>query len=64
MNHCPATIPAEPPPKEIQDRSELHITNLECQQVDDVAKWYAGVKKWKPVGSDVGPCCGRSAASR
>ncbi len=49
VNEClpkdPALAPnGQLPP--IPDRKELHITNLECQQVEDVAQWYAGVKQW------------------
>lgn len=30
----------------ISKRKDLHVTNLECQQVDDVSQWYALVKQW------------------
>ena len=32
--------------KHIAKRKDLHITNLECQQADDVSQWYAVVKQW------------------
>jgi len=33
----------------IARRKELHITNLECQQMDEVSQWYQMVKKWDPT---------------
>ena len=47
-----------PPPKAddpaipIPDRNELHITNLECQQVEDVSQWFGGMKQWHQEGAD------------
>ncbi len=38
------SLPQDDPnkvPDKIWDRNEVHITNLECQQVDDLAKWFA-----------------------
>ena len=32
----------------ISARDELHVTSLDCQQVDDVSTWYAGAKRWDP----------------
>ena len=32
--------------KEISDREELYITNLDCQRTEDVSEWYSGVKQW------------------
>ena len=32
--------------KPIEERDELHITNLECRQVADLSQWFAGVKKY------------------
>ncbi len=33
-------------PEDIDERAELHITNLDCQRVEDLAVWYGGVKHW------------------
>ena len=38
------------PPKNVRYRNELHITSLECQQVDDVSKWFDWAKKWYEAG--------------
>ncbi len=49
INEClPTNLALKPgdPLPPIPDRKELHITNLECQQVEDVSQWYAGVKQW------------------
>jgi len=49
VNECLPTSPALKPNQQlppIPERRELHITNLECQQAEDVATWYAGVKQW------------------
>ncbi len=41
-------------PDKIYDRNEVHITNLECQQVDDLSKWFAAVKQYyAPLGGTV-----------
>ena len=40
--------PKKPPP--VEDRYELHVTSLECQQVDDVSKWFDWAKKWYEAG--------------
>jgi type IV pilus assembly protein PilM len=45
-----ACLPSDPPPKPdekpkpISDRNELHITNIDCQPMEDVSSWWAGVK--------------------
>ena len=60
-----ACLPSDPPRKPdeaaavpIAERKELHVTNLDCQQVDDVSQWYAGVKQWDTPVTDAG---GRAA---
>ena len=45
----PSRKPEGPPCRHILARDELHVTSLDCQQVDDVSTWYAGVKKWDPT---------------
>jgi len=60
-----------PPPKAgdpaipIPDRNELHITNLECQQVEDVSQWFVGMKQWHQEGADAAdkPAGGAPAAA-
>ncbi len=52
INEC---LPSDPPRKaderlppdaeRISESNELHITNLECQWLEDVSKWYAVVKQ-------------------
>ena len=32
--------------EDIARRDELHITSIDCQQVDDPVSWYASVKQW------------------
>jgi type IV pilus assembly protein PilM len=44
----------------IARRRDLHISNLDCQQVEDVSQWYAGVKQWDEAASDAG---GRAAGN-
>ncbi|MGD0900930.1 MAG: type IV pilus assembly protein PilM [Thermoguttaceae bacterium] len=48
----------DPPPKEkespaerIARRQQLHVTYVDCQQVDDVARWFAAVKVYLPQGA-------------
>jgi type IV pilus assembly protein PilM len=41
--------------KEITERNQLHVTNVDVQQVDDAAKWYAAVKAYFPQGSGAAP---------
>lgn len=36
----------------ISKRTELHVTNIDCQQVEDVAPWYATVKRFEDTASD------------
>ncbi len=44
INQC---LPYEPPPKAdekpipIPERNELHVTNIDCQHLEDVSIWYA-----------------------
>ena len=64
VNGC---LPSDPPRKAgddapampIAERKELHITNLDCQQVEDVSQWYAGVKQWDTPVADAGSCRAR-----
>ncbi|MGO9108787.1 MAG: type IV pilus assembly protein PilM [Thermoguttaceae bacterium] len=48
----------------IMHRKEMLITNLDSQQVDDVAKWFAAVKQWysKIDGAPGAPPVGESSA--
>jgi type IV pilus assembly protein PilM len=42
---------SKPPPKDVAERNQVQITNIDCQQVDDLSKWFAGVKPWYvPLG--------------
>ncbi|MEN6457679.1 MAG: pilus assembly protein PilM [Thermoguttaceae bacterium] len=42
--------PATPIVTRIALREQLHVTSIECQQVEDVSVWYNGVKEWdKPA---------------
>ena len=34
------------PAKDVSDREQVHITNIDCQQVEDAAKWFGVVKQW------------------
>ena len=43
--------PRRPMAARISARDELHVTSLDCQQVDDVSTWYAGVKRWDPTAA-------------
>jgi type IV pilus assembly protein PilM len=49
-----AVLPTDPPRKAdapalpISERKELHITNVDCQQMEDVGAWYAVAKQWNP----------------
>ncbi|MGA2031421.1 MAG: pilus assembly protein PilM [Thermoguttaceae bacterium] len=54
INQC---LPRDRQPvKQIADSAQLHITNIDCQQADDLAKWFAGVKKWyQPLSSEGSP---------
>jgi type IV pilus assembly protein PilM len=42
----PSSTDPETLRKEIMDRDQLVITNIDSQQVDDVSKWFALVKPW------------------
>ncbi len=53
VNRCLPPYVAPPPedPKapiaaRISARNELHVTSLDCQQMDDVSTWYAGARRW------------------
>ena len=35
----------EPPP--IDERNELHVTNIDCQHLDDVSNWFMATKQWR-----------------
>ena len=62
INAClPTDPPRKPdaPPIPISQRRTLHITNLDCQQLEDVSQWYAGVMKW----DDSAPRRGNSGRS-
>ena len=41
LPHDPADLPK---PKDIRDRNELHITEIECEHRADLATWYAEVR--------------------
>jgi type IV pilus assembly protein PilM len=46
-----AALPAEadPRPDDVTMRKELYVTNIECQQTEDLAGWFGGVSKnYKP----------------
>ena len=43
--------PEDPLPS-IPEREELHVTNLECQQMEDVSQWYTHVKPWVGTAPD------------
>ena len=55
--------PKVPIANRISEREQLHVTNLDCQQVEDVSQWYSAlpedVKKscW-PVAADTPPAAG------
>jgi hypothetical protein len=42
----PTDDPSQPQPKDVSDRNQVHITNIDCQQVDDLSKWFTIVKPW------------------
>lgn len=42
---------ADDPPRPIEERNQLHVTNIDSQRVDDVAQWYAEAKKWQPAAT-------------
>ncbi|NLF06859.1 MAG: pilus assembly protein PilM [Pirellulaceae bacterium] len=50
INRC---LPFEPPlkadekPLDIPLRNELHVTNIDCQYIEDVSVWYAQAKNWE-----------------
>ena len=42
----------------ISSREELHVTNIDCQQVEDVSQWYSTVKKFEetvPAAGETAP---------
>lgn len=52
INLC---LPFEPPlkadekPLDIPKRNELHVTNIDCQYLEDVSNWYLESKDWESV---------------
>ncbi len=57
LNQC---LPADPPdkrPEDISDRNEIHISELECEWVPDLAAWYtSGISdKIKEMKASEGP---------
>jgi type IV pilus assembly protein PilM len=61
----PQCDPKKKIPDNIWERNELHITNLECQRVDDLAQWFATMKAkglYLPVGGAGGTAAAAGAA--
>ena len=51
----PSATDPEELKKQIMQRKELVITNIDSQQVDDVAKWFAVMKEWyRPIPGQPG----------
>jgi type IV pilus assembly protein PilM len=48
----PAGDQKESKADEISRRRELHVTNIDCQEVDDEMTWYSGVSKWDPTAAN------------
>jgi len=46
VNDCLPHDAEDKQPENVSERNQLHVTNLECQHVEDVSQWFAGVKKW------------------
>ncbi len=66
INTClPRDLPPkadeEPPP--IENRNELHITNLDCQYTDEVAGWYTLVSKDDELSKAAATAVGNAAAA-
>ena len=65
VNEClPPYDKAEGWDVDIKQRSDLHITNIECQYVEDTATWFKGVKSWyqpPPAAGNAAP--GEAAAA-
>lgn len=66
INTClPRDLPPkadeEPPP--IENRNELHITNLDCQYTDEVAGWYTLVSKDDELSKAAATAAGNAAAA-
>lgn len=72
-----ACLPSDPPKDEnaadekldakamaerITKRNELHITNLDCQKMEDVAPWYAAVKPSGASSTGADPAAGMNAS--
>jgi type IV pilus assembly protein PilM len=73
-----ASLPSDPPAKaddaqeekkdpealakQISQKKELHVTSLECQQVEDVSTWYTGVKHWDNAAPDAASHAGADAS--
>ncbi len=52
----------KPRPAEIGKRQELHITNLECQEVTDLSQWFAAVKeKYQEQGKELAEYAAKTA---
>ncbi len=55
-----ACLPQEPPPEEgqqpksIEQRNELHLTNIECQKVVEVGDWFKTAEQWYVPPKDPG----------
>jgi type IV pilus assembly protein PilM len=45
INACLPSDPQDKSPKDIMQRNELHITNLECQKVLELKDWFTFVKE-------------------
>ncbi len=46
VNACLPSDPEGQQPEQLELRNQMHITNLEAQQVEDLAKWFAAVEQW------------------
>ncbi|MFZ5831176.1 MAG: type IV pilus assembly protein PilM [Planctomycetota bacterium] len=55
LNECMPHDPEGKVPAEVAARNELHVTNLEVQHVDDLARWFLAVKQWYEPTPGVAP---------
>ncbi|HYW78569.1 MAG TPA: hypothetical protein VE890_03295, partial [Thermoguttaceae bacterium] len=46
LNECLPSEPEATRAEDVAERNELHITNVEAQQVPDLAAWFASVQQW------------------
>jgi type IV pilus assembly protein PilM len=53
----------KPKVKDLGDRDEVQVTNIDCQQVDDLAKWFAVVKPWYQAPQEAAAAPGAPAAT-